>query len=371
MTIRDDIRNHFETEAARHPVPYGLRPALLAGARHQAIEHRGPNWVAGAVAVVLAVAIIAGLLAVSAMRHSQVAPVHASKLLFHDHLSAVVTGLPSLPDVQQFQAHFPSLALTAALPGAPALGSVYQLDPKLAPTPAEVGAVWGVTPTRTSAGEVQMGDITYYPASGAIEYSRPNNPQAVRVDGPGHLANPITDEASAISMARDFLVARGLFSRDEVQSMTGSAQRIVHPAPNLPFWSILISRTLDGRPDYGFGFPGAMFQVADNGRIDLISVVRRPIAGHEELPLITAAEAWKQITLGHWYVADGVLNMVESNQAPFVADKAELCYWEGSDVSQTQAWLVPMWCFTGSGGLPILYYPALAPGTFDWTVPTH
>jgi hypothetical protein len=322
------------------------------------------------VALVLAVAVIAGLLAVGAMRHTQVAPVHAPKLLFHDHLSAVVTGRPSLPDVESFQAHFPSLTLNAALPSTPSSGAVYQLDPNLAPSPAEVGAVWGLTPTRSSAGEVQIGSITYYPASGAIMYSRPNNPQAVRVDGPGHLAHAITDEASAISMAKDFLVARGLFSRDEVQSMIGSAHRNVYP-PNVPFWSILISRTLDGQPDYGFGFPGAMFQVVDDGRIDLISIVRRPIAGHEQLPLMTAAAAWKQIILGHWYAADGVLNMVESNQAPVVVNKAELCYWEGYDVSKSESWLVPMWCFTGSGGVPILYYPALAPGTFDWTVPTH
>ena len=371
MTIREDVRSHFEAEAVRYPVPNGLRPAVLGEARNQAVEHRGPHWIAGAVAAGLAIAVIAGLLAVGAMRHQQVAPAHAPKLLFHDHLSAVVAGRPSLPDVQQFQAHFPSLALNAALPSTPSSGAVYQLDPNLAPSPAEVGAVWGFTPTRSSAGEVQIGNITYYPASGAIIYSRPNNPQAVRVDGPGHLAHAITDEASAISMAKDFLVARGLFSRDEVQSMPATAQRVVHPAPNLPFWSIVISRTLDGRADYGFAYPGAMFQVADNGRIDLIMIMREPIAGHEQLPLISAADAWRQITLGHWYGADGVLNMVDSNQAPFVAEKAELCYWNGWDVTKSQAWLVPMWCFTGSGGAPTLYYPALAPGSFDWTVPIH
>jgi hypothetical protein len=373
MTVREDVRKHFEREAVRHPVPPGLRTAAIAEAHARGIEKRGHQWIAGAVAALLAVAIIAGLLAVGAMRHAQPVPVHGPKLLFHDNLTAVVAGRPFLDDPQQYQAHFPSTKLAASYPATPDRAAVYQTDPALAPSPADVGKVWGVTSQpRIAAGEAQIGDIQYYMDSGVIEYNRPNTPQAVRVAGPGKLPHAITDQASAIAMTRDYLVARGLFSREEVQSMPGSAQRNVFPAPNIPFWSVVIQRTLGGLPDYGFGSAGATLHVADDGRIDSIVIVRRSIAGQEPVQLISAAEAWRQVTLGHWYVAENPLNQVDKDQPPFTADKVELSYWEGGDLTMTETWLVPMWRFSQSGDpIVALYYPALAPGTFDWTVPNH
>jgi hypothetical protein len=208
--------------------------------------------------------------------------------------------------------------------------------------------------------------------SGVIAYNRPNTPQAVRAAGPGKLPHAVTDQASAIAMTRDYLVARGLFSRKEVQSMPGSAHRNVFPAPNVPFWSVVIQRTLGGFRDYGFGSAGATLHVADDGRIDSIIIVRRSIAGQEPAQLISAAEAWRQVTLGHWYVAENPLNQVDRDQPPFAADNVELSYWEGGDLTKSETWLVPMWRFSQSSDpIVALYYPALAPDTFDWTVPNH
>jgi len=74
MTVRDDVRNHFEREAAHHPAPPGLRTATLSHARGRGIEKRSAQWVAGVVAAVLAVAIIAGLVAVGGYRRAHNVP---------------------------------------------------------------------------------------------------------------------------------------------------------------------------------------------------------------------------------------------------------------------------------------------------------
>jgi hypothetical protein len=78
MTLRDDVRKHFEGEAVRYPAPLGLRATALAEARGRAVERRSPQWIAGAVAILLAVAIVAGLLAASSLRHKNVAPIPAN-----------------------------------------------------------------------------------------------------------------------------------------------------------------------------------------------------------------------------------------------------------------------------------------------------
>jgi hypothetical protein len=74
MTVRDDVRQHFEREAVRHPVPPGLRATAQVHARGRVIERRSAQWIAGAVAALLAVAIIAGLVAVGGYRRAHNAP---------------------------------------------------------------------------------------------------------------------------------------------------------------------------------------------------------------------------------------------------------------------------------------------------------
>ena len=74
MTIRDDVRKYFEREAARHEAPRGLRAAVLGQAPGHALERRSPQWIAGAIAVVLAVAVVAGLLGTNAFLRSRGAP---------------------------------------------------------------------------------------------------------------------------------------------------------------------------------------------------------------------------------------------------------------------------------------------------------
>ncbi len=80
MTIREDVREYFEREAQRNPASPSLRASALAQARGHAVERRSLQWIAAAVAILLAVAIIAGLLAATALGHKNVAPVpaHAS-----------------------------------------------------------------------------------------------------------------------------------------------------------------------------------------------------------------------------------------------------------------------------------------------------
>lgn len=372
--IRDDVHQYFEREAVRHLAPGDLRATVLAEARGRALQRRRPAWNASAVAILLGVAIVAGLLAVGAMRHAQTTPGHAPRLLFHDHLAAAASGRPSLPDQFFRSTHYPSLVLAAGLPVTPAQGTVYALDPALGPTPAQVGLVWGITaPSSVVDNEATIGDIQYYPSSGAIDYSRPGNPQSVRVTGPGLFPRAITTAQSAISMARDFIVSRGLFSQDDVTAMRASAERASYPG-SVPMWTIHLTRTLGGVPVDGSWMPGATLQVADNGRIDSIVIGHRSISGSERAGLIDAAEAWRQIKLGHWYASSLILDGIKQDQPAFVAGQAELCYRE-EDVMTAQAWLVPMWCFadtkTAPGFTVRLYYPALQPGSFDWKVPSH
>lgn len=304
----------------------------------------------------------------------QASPSSVPKGLFQDRLDAVATGRPSVPDRPSDIVHVQRYALVASLPTTPNLGTVYALDPALAPSPQAVASVWGLTaPPQYSDGQVTIGAMMYFPQAGAIEFNRPSNPQAVRVDPPGHLARPPADQASAIGMAGDFLVAHGLFSRDEVATMTTSAQRLVY-STTLPFWVIQLGRTLGGVADYGFWQPGATLQVADDGRIDSVIVVRRTVAGREQSSLIDPSQAWRQVVLGHWYAADGVINNGSLAVPSFSADKVELCYRE-DEVDTAQKWLVPMWCFadvTTTPGITLrLYYPALPAGTFDWAVPNR
>jgi photosystem II stability/assembly factor-like uncharacterized protein len=74
MTIRDDVRKYFEHEAARHEAPRGFRAAALGEARGRALERRSPQWIAGAIAVVLAVAVVAALLGADVFLRSHGAP---------------------------------------------------------------------------------------------------------------------------------------------------------------------------------------------------------------------------------------------------------------------------------------------------------
>jgi photosystem II stability/assembly factor-like uncharacterized protein len=70
MTLRGDIRDYFEREAAAFPAPAGLRPSVTSeAARGRLVEPRGMR-LAAVVAVALAVAIVAGLFFVGPLRRS-------------------------------------------------------------------------------------------------------------------------------------------------------------------------------------------------------------------------------------------------------------------------------------------------------------
>lgn len=68
--LRDDLREHYAREADRFPVLPGLRASVVARAQEQTRAKRKLAWVPPAVAIVLAVAIIGGLLAAGAFRRS-------------------------------------------------------------------------------------------------------------------------------------------------------------------------------------------------------------------------------------------------------------------------------------------------------------
>lgn len=75
MTLRGDIREHFEREAALYPTPHGLRESMAAEvARSAAGRPRTLQW-AAAVAILLAVAVVASLLASSGLRRGIPTPV--------------------------------------------------------------------------------------------------------------------------------------------------------------------------------------------------------------------------------------------------------------------------------------------------------
>ncbi len=74
MTFRDDVRGHFAREEAHFPTPSGLREAVVAHAIDSEPGERRRLTLAATVAVVLAAAIVAGLLAGAALRRNQVLP---------------------------------------------------------------------------------------------------------------------------------------------------------------------------------------------------------------------------------------------------------------------------------------------------------
>ena len=98
MTVREDVRKHFDREAVRHPVPPGLRATTLAGARSRVTDRRSPQWIAGAVAALLAVAIIAGLVAVGGYRRAHnvpaVRPSPSASPLHPTAKGPIPTGVP-------------------------------------------------------------------------------------------------------------------------------------------------------------------------------------------------------------------------------------------------------------------------------------
>ncbi len=79
MTFRDDVRDHFAREEAHFPTPTGLRQSVVAEAMVSEPMPRRQLTLAAAVAVVLAAAIVAGLLAVGALRNQQILPVASPK----------------------------------------------------------------------------------------------------------------------------------------------------------------------------------------------------------------------------------------------------------------------------------------------------
>jgi hypothetical protein len=264
--------------------------------------------------------------------------------------------------------HISNFVLGASLPAPPADGTVYSVDPKTAPKADAIARALGASgPLSGSADEVHIGGMVYLPKASTFQYSAPSQPgsNALRLNG------PVSSPSSAIARSGDFLVARGIFTRDEVATMSTTATRFSYP-PNPPFWSVRFIRTLGGVPsDIFWSGAGASFQVQETGAIQTITVKRTPIAGSERATLIDAAAAWREVSHGHWYYASGLLNNGPIEVPSFRADHAQLCYLESGG-----PWLIPMWCFTDantSDGVdyPVsLFYPALTPGSFDWVTPS-
>lgn len=362
MTFRDDVRQHFEHEAARHPSPHGLQGRALAEARVRSIDRPRPQLIVGVIAILLAVAIVAGLLAASSLRRNHVTLVPSStpKMLFADKLKAVATGRPSLPS-RTGTMNIGRYVLATTLPSTPAAGKVYLIDPAKAPTAIAIARKFGITapPQQVSSDEFDVGGLQYFPSTGTIHYSSPGN-------GLLDPAEPITDTASAIKSAGDLLVSLGLFSRGELATMPASAKRFTYSG-NSPFWSIQFVRTLDGVPvDEFWSGAGASLQMQEGGGVETLTVSRPVIAGSQPVSLIDSATAWHQISLGHGFSLSGLINNGPSHLASFRADKAELC-----DYDEAGAWIAPMWCFrdttTLGADFPMwLFYPAMTPGTFDW-----
>ena len=286
--------------------------------------------------------------------------------IFVDHLDAPAHGRPELPDRQDI-VHIHSYSLNATLPPTPSDGIAYAVDPTLAPAPQLLAKALGLTAApMQAADEVAIGPVTYYPEAGAFQYSLAPGGAA------GRLAGPFKNEGDVVKAAGNWLVEHRLFSKTELDSMTASATHVANlPPPNQPFWSVHLGRTLDSVPDYGFWAAGASFQVAEDGSIHFLIVVRHPIGGSLRVPVISPAAAWAEILANHWYAADGVINNGRLDIQSFAADHVELCYRE-NEVNQFQPWLVPMWCFRqtdASGVNLVLYYPAADPGSFDCTMP--
>jgi len=370
MTVRDDIRMHFEREAVRVPVPPGLRATAAAEARRRASERPSHQWAPALVAAILALAIIAGLVAVHVVRTRPV-PVTPPRALFHDNLSAPASGRPSFADRTDF-VHIESYALVASLPATPDQRYVFAIDRSLSPSPESVRHAFGIkgTPQADASGAYVIGTIQYFPGAGAMYISVGIYAQ-YKI---GKFAHAITSDAAAIPLAAEFLVSHGLFTQGELNGMHASEQRVATNSPNPPLWFIEFDRTVGGLRDYGPSQPGAKVEALDDGTVWGVEVMRHPISGSTRAPVISPSQAWAQVTMGHWYAADGFIDNGRIDLPAFKADSVELCYREG-DVSEAQSWLVPMWCFadtTSFTGVTLrLYYPALAPGSFDWTVPNR
>ncbi len=365
--FRDDLRDYFEREAHMYPVPNGLRSQVIAQARPRVGERHAPSWLAAAIAVVLSLAIVGGLLAAGHLHQLSTKPASAApNLLFHDELTGVTTGRPFLPAPIGPSLTISSYLLESNLPGNPSEDAVYAVNPAIGPSALAVGRAFGVTTMPTFAdGEYLFppGNLTYVPATGTVAYTRPS--RSVRLDEPGYFPKPITDSTAAISMAADFLVAHGMFSRPELATMPGTATHTNNPG-NIPTWSIHFVRTLDAPSDRLWTGAGAWLQVNENQQITSVTVARSPISGSLAVPLIDAASAWHEIALGHAYSSAGLGNPQVSS---FRASSVQLCYVEGG------SWLIPMWCFTDTttqgADFPIsLFYPAAQSGTFDWSSPT-
>ncbi len=235
----------------------------------------------------------------------------------------------------------------------------------MAPTPEAIAQALGLSGPRSgSADEVHIGNMVYLPTTSTFQYSAPSQPGSNALA----LSGPVSTESSAIARSRDFLVARGLFSRDELASIPATARRFSY-SPNPPFWSVRFVRTLGGVPSDPFwSGAGASLQVQETGQIETLSVKRAPIAGSERATLIDAATAWHEVSRGHWYYVSGLLNNGPIDVQSFRAEQVQFCYLENGGL-----WLIPMWCFTDNtsgADYPVsLFYPALTPGSFDWKGP--
>lgn len=371
MTVRDDVRRHFEREAVSYPVPPGLRATTTSAAHRRAHERRShQSAVPGLVAALLALAIIGGLVAIGVSR-SIVVPVEPPRPLFHDIFNAPVSGRPSLTDREDI-VHVQSYVMVATLSGTTGDRNVYAIDRSLSPSPEALGRAFGLrdTPQLDGSSAYTIGHVHYFPDSGAVRVS---TDEYASYSLPGKLAHSITSEEMVIPLAEAFLVADRLFTQGELDGMYASKRRVIAPT-NPPLWFIEFDRTVGGLRDYGPSQPGALLEALDDGTLWNLQIMRHPIGGSMKAPVIAPAQAWAQVTMGHWYAADGLIDNGQVDIPSFRADAVELCYRE-SDATQVQAWLVPMWCFTDTTtflGVPLrLYYPALTPGTFDWTVPNR
>ncbi len=74
MTLRDDVRQHFEREASVFPAPAGLTQSVAAEASRDASGGGHGLRPAAIVAAALSVAIVAGLVVIAAFRHTPTAP---------------------------------------------------------------------------------------------------------------------------------------------------------------------------------------------------------------------------------------------------------------------------------------------------------
>jgi hypothetical protein len=239
-------------------------------------------------------------------------------------------------------------SLAAALPAAPETARVFRVSGAKAPSLAEVNAALGSAP------------VTGYPDVVAYGGSF-----ALRASGiPG-------DVQSAGQLALRALAQRGIV--DPGSPGTPVVSYYAPPAPNPPFYSVTIPRTLDGLPDYGFWQPGASVQMDTSGTITNLTLMHHPLGGAAAYRLRPAADAWRQISLGHWWAADGLMNNGAVPVSQFSASQVELCYRE-SEVVDRQPYLVPMWCFAdnSTAGVTLrLYFPALQGADLDWTLPTQ